>query len=254
MTGASSGIGLQYSRQLAARGYDILAVSNQKEQLDACALAIGREFGVKAVPLCLDLAEAGAAQNLFSYCNENGITVDVLINNAGVFIFNDIADTSPQRLETMTALHIGTVTMLCRLFGGRMKERGSGYILNMSSLSAWMAVPGIALYGATKAYIRNFSRALHHELKPFGVGVTAVCPGGVSTGLYGLAPRYQRLGVRFGVLCTPEKLAKKALQAMFARREMIVPGLLNKMLVPAMAVTPGFIIRAIKNRLSEYEH
>ena len=95
---------------------------------------------------------------------------------------------------------------------------------------------------------------MHHEMKPFGVGVTAVCPGGVSTGLYGLAPRYQRLGVRLGVLCTPERLVKRALRAMFARREIIVPGLMNKLFVPVMAVMPGFLIRALKNRLSEYEH
>lgn len=254
VTGASSGIGLEYARQLASMGYDLLAVSNQKEQLEACVCAIEKEFEIKAVPLCLDLAVADAAERLFSYCIENGITVDILINNAGVFIFNDIVDTSPQRLETMMVLHMNTVTMLCRLFGSGMKSRGRGYILNMSSLSAWMPVPGIALYGATKAYIRNFSRAMHHEMKPFGVGVTAVCPGGVSTGLYGLAPRYQRLGVRLGVLCTPERLVKKALRAMFARREIIVPGLMNKLFVPVMAVMPGFLIRALKNRLSEYEH
>lgn len=102
-------------------------LATRKNQLEACVCAIEKEFGIKAVPLCLDLAVADAAERLFSYCIENGITVDILINNAGVFIFNDIVDTSPQRLETMMVLHMNTVTMLCRLFGSGMKT-GEGDI------------------------------------------------------------------------------------------------------------------------------
>lgn len=129
--------------------------------------------------------------------------MEVLVNNAGVFFFDDLTETDSRRIERMIGLHVQTVTMLCRYFGAAMKARGKGYILNMSSMSAGMPFPGISVYAATKSYLKQFSKAIHNELYDYGVRVTAVCPGAVATDLYNLSGHYQRLGLRLGILMRP---------------------------------------------------
>ena len=175
VTGASSGIGLQYAIQLA-RDYhtDLLLVSNQEAELQQVAADLAAQYGVKTIPLYADLSKQDAAEHLYQYCRDNQLVVDILINNAGVFFFNPYCETSMKRIELMLNLHMITVAKLTRLFGEDMiarqltaeekvqticgKARRKGYILNMSSMSAWMAMPGIQTYNATKAFIYNFSK------------------------------------------------------------------------------------------------
>ena len=253
VTGASSGIGLEYARQLAAAGHPLVLVSNQQEALQAVAAELTARYGVEVEAIYMDLAVEDAARQLYDRLEARGTEIGILINNAGIFSFNDVVATPEKRVETMLDLHVYTGTMLCRLFGEAMCRRKQGYILNMSSLSAWMPVPGIALYSATKSYLRVFSRALAMEMRPYGVGVTVVCPGGVATDLYGLAPRLQRLGVRLGVLMTPEKLVKVALRRMFRQRKQVIPGWINRLMVPIIAVVPDGALAWVKGKLSRYE-
>ena len=160
VTGASSGIGLQYATQLA-RDYhtDLLLVSNQEEEQKQVAADLAAQYGVKTTALYADLSKQDAAEQLFAYCQENKLVVDILVNNAGVFFFNPYCETSMKRIDLILNLHMITVAKLCRLFGEEMmkreltaeeqtqkicgKSRKKGYILNMSSMSAWMAMPGI---------------------------------------------------------------------------------------------------------------
>ena len=160
VTGASSGIGLEYTRQLAARGANLVMVSIDREDLDREAKKIVDTSGVSVETICMDLAQPEAANKLYDHCRQKGIQIEILINNAGIFSFQEITRTDPKKIETMLQLHIGTVTRLSRLFAADMCNRKHGYILNMSSLSCWTPYPGIALYTATKAYIRVFTRAL----------------------------------------------------------------------------------------------
>ncbi|MDD4819602.1 MAG: SDR family NAD(P)-dependent oxidoreductase [Flavobacteriales bacterium] len=255
ITGGSSGIGLCYAHRLASLGYKLVIVSNQEDKIVPVAHELAYKYDVDVMPFYLDLAKKNSAEELFAYCKEKKVYVDVLINNAGVFFFNEIIDTSVQRIELMLNLHVLTTTKLCKYFAEDMKERKCrGFILNMSSLSAWTTVPGITMYEATKAYIKSFSKSLHHELKPYGIGVTVVCPGGVATGLYSLSSSYQKLGVCLGVLMKPQTLANRAVRAMFARRECVVPGLLNKIAIPVLGITPGWALRWVKKKVSKYEH
>ena len=222
VTGASSGIGLEYARQLA---------------------------GVSVETICMDLAQPEAANKLYDHCRQKGIQIEILINNAGIFSFQEITRTDPKKIETMLQLHIGTVTHLSRLFAADMCNRKHGYILNMSSLSCWTPYPGIALYTATKAYIRVFTRALGYELRDYGVVATVVCPGGVATGLYGLKPGLLKLGVRLGVLMTTERLVRKALKALFQGKKQLIPGVFNRLLIPLASVMPTSIRLFVKHRL-----
>lgn len=259
VTGASSGIGLQYATQLA-RDYhtDLLLVSNQEEELQRVADDLSAQYGVRAIAHYADLSLADAAENLHQYCRANNLQVDILINDAGVFFFNPYCETSMRRIELMLNLHVTTVAKLCRLFGEDMiqreltsdeqlqricgKPRKKGYILNMSSMSAWMAMPGIQTYNATKAFIYNFSKSLWYELKPKGVNITVMTPGAVDTSLFGLAPNLRRLAVNLRVSIPPEKLVKRALRSMFRGKKADMPGVINHLCTPILKHTPDWLV------------
>ena len=249
VTGASSGIGLEFARQLASRGASLFLVSIDREDLEREASKIVEEFGVAVESLCMDLARPEAADELHRYCREKDLQIDVLINNAGIFILREVTRTAPEKIDTMLRLHVGTVTRLSRLFAEDMCRRKQGYILNMSSLSCWTPYPGIALYTATKAYIRVFTRALAYELHDYGVKAMVVCPGGAATGLYGLPPHLLKLGVRLGVLMTPERLVRKSLRALFRGKKQLIPGLFNRILIPLAASMPTRVRLIVKHQL-----
>ena len=127
VTGASSGIGLQYARQLAGRGYALVIVSNEAERIVEVGEELQKEYNVKVIALYRDLSLPDAARELFTYCEENHLAIEVLINNAGVFFFNDVVEVETRRIELMLDLHVRTVTLMCHYFGGAMKKRGKGY-------------------------------------------------------------------------------------------------------------------------------
>ena len=271
VTGASSGIGLQYATQLA-RDYhcDLLLVSNQEKELEQVAKDLAAQYGVKTVARFADLSLNDAAENLHAWCKENGYLVDVLINNAGVFFFNPYCETSMKRIELMLQLHMITVAKMTRLFAADMIQRElteeeartricghkrmRGYILNMSSMSAWMAMPGIQTYNATKAFIYNFSKSLWYELKPKNVGITVMAPGAVDTGLFGLAPNLRKLAVALTVSIPPEKLVKRALKKLFRNKKADTPGVINWLSTPFLKHTPDWVLFFAQKHLAQFMH
>ncbi len=270
VTGASSGIGLQYATALA-RDYhtDLLLVSNQEQEQIEVAKQLAQTYGVKATPLYADLSEQDAAEKLHQYCVDNKIEVDILINNAGVFFFNPLTDTSMKRFELMLMLHVVTVAKLTRLFAEDMvkreltdeqkqervlgKPRRKGYILNMSSMSAWMAYPGIQTYNATKAFIYNFSKSIWYELYPQGVNITVMTPGAVDTALFGLAPNLRKLAVNLTVSIPPEKLVKRALKRMFQGKKADMPGVINHLSTPLLKHTPDWLVRLTYKFVGQFQ-
>ena len=270
ITGASSGIGLEYAKQLA-RDYhtDLLLVSNQEQEQKQVAADLASKYGVKAIALYADLSKQDAAEQLHQYCIDNNLVVDILVNNAGVFFFNPYCETSMKRIELILNLHMITVAKLCRLFGEDMinrqltdvemaqticgKLRKKGYILNMSSMSAWMAMPGIQSYNATKAFIYNFSKSLWYELKPKGVNITVMTPGAVDTALFGLAPHLRRLAVNLTVSIPPEKLVKRALKKMFRGKKADMPGVINHLCTPLLKHTPDWLIFLVMRFIGKYQ-
>lgn len=253
VTGASSGIGLEYAKALAEQGYDLLIVSNQEKEIKETAISLHRNWNVDVTPLYVDLTEENAVKDLVNYCHEHNLEVDVLVNNAGVFFFNELVKTDPRRIDIMLDLHVKTVTRMCRYFGEEMKNRGRGRIINMSSMSAWMTMPGINIYNATKAYILNFSRSLWYELKPHGVIVTAVCPGAVDTTLYGLSNYWRKVAVGLGVSMPPAKLVRKALKASKKGKKQTMPGWINHLFVPLIKHLPDWFVFAVIKRLKQFQ-
>jgi short-subunit dehydrogenase len=249
VTGGSSGIGLAISERLAQMGYNLLIVSVDRE-LEEVGANLQAEYGVVVRTLLLDLSRTEAAVELHDWCGASGIEPEIVVNNAGVFIYNDLIRTSTERIESIINLHVGTVAILSRLFAADMVARGRGRILNISSFAMWMPWPGLALYSATKSFIASYTRALAAELRGTGVTATTVMPAGVTTGLYGLSPKLQHIGRRFGVLLTPERTAELALAAMFAGRTRYIPGWFARLALPIVRILPDTLVRlARRNNL-----
>lgn len=255
ITGASSGVGKAYATILA-RDYkrDLLLVSNQEEALHEVADQLTAEYGVKAIPYYADLSKQEAAQEIYDWCSENGIEVDILINNAGMFFWQPLTEVPAQKVLTMLNLHMLTLTMLCRLFGEDMCRRRKGYILNMSSMTAWMSMPGIQCYNATKAYVLNFSKSLWYEMKPFGVKVTALTPGAIDTPLYGLDDKTRRRLVRLGISFSPERFAQIAIKRMLRGKKQAMPGWVNHLAVPLISHLPDWAVFFAMKRLPQYKN
>ena len=260
VTGGSSGIGEQYVLQLAAEGHNLFVVSNRDEdnrRVAAAAERVARDNGhtIQAVTLAIDLTEPTAAEQIFEFCVARSIEVDVLINNAGMLIFNQLEHTEPSRLDSIIALHCTAPTKLCRLFAPVMRERGGGHIVLMSSVTAWTPFPTISHYAATKAYLRSFGQSLWYELRDADISVTTVFPSAVDTPFYSLGDDARRWLRRLGIMLSAEEVARKALRAMHRGRRRSLPGVATKIeaaicaILPAWALLPILRIPAVKRIL-----
>ena len=262
ITGGSSGLGLEFARQLFARGYSLILVSNREDELASAAAELSAPHPEPSNPhpglvpgspsvttLCLDLARTNAADELYAWCSSQGILPDIIVNDAGMFFFKELTVEDLPRVQAMIDLHVVTVTRICILFGEAMKKRGSGRILNISSMCARIPAPGITIYSATKAYLRSLGRSLSYELKPHGVTVTTVCPAAVATPLYRLSERQMRAGIRLGLVRTPRWLVRRSLRALFRGRRVISPAFMNLWLPTLIALLPGPIIARLWKKL-----
>lgn len=242
ITGGGSGIGLEYARQLAALGYNLALVSNREEELKDAADELCSTYNVAVATLNANLAEHNAAKTVYDWCDGNGLEPEILINNAGMFFMEYLGQGNLDKASAMMALHIETTTQLCVLFGSGMKAKGHGHILNMGSMTAWVPAPGIAVYSASKAYLVSFGKGLSHELKPYGVTVTTVCPAAVDTGLYPLGEKLRTRLKRLGIIKSPEWLVRRALKGMFHGRRVMRPGPLNRLVPALVKLAPDTLI------------
>ncbi len=254
VTGAGSGIGRCYAQRLATLGYNLIIVGNQEPPLRTAAEEIARQAGVLVRPLALDLARIDAAEELYEAVAAAGIEIDVLINNAGIFSFCDVLSTDEERIERILLLHDMTATKLCRRYAARMIERGiRGYILNMSSYSLWMPFPGLAVYSASKAYLKAFSVAFSKEVEEHDIHITAICPAGVATDLYGLPPKLQRLGIRVGGLITADHCARRGLSALWRGVRCSVPDWWNRLWIPLLVSLPMWMLRPLRRYTMKFQ-
>lgn len=242
VTGASSGIGWQISEQLASQGCHIIAVSNQEAQLKELKLHLEQNHMIRVLTVHQNLARENAAHEIFDYCQAQKIEIDILINNAGMLLFGEMVDSDYGAVKSILQLHVNTPALLCRLFGSLMKEKGSGYILNVSSISAVMPFPTISVYGPTKTFLRYFTRAIRTELKPYGVHVSCLIPGTTDTPLNDPFDANMSLGRKIGIVKGPESVAKAGIRALFQNRPRCIPGLINKAIILLVPLMPQFIL------------
>ena len=248
VTGACSGIGLAMARQLAARGHPLVLVSDRADALRDVAAELRATHAIEVHAIVQDLAAAGAAEALVAEVDARGLTIDILINNAGMFFFGEAADADPARARAMLQLHVTTPSLLCTYFAARMRARGRGHIMIVSSISAWRSFPGISYYGSSKAYLRSFAQALRSELSVYGVTVTCLAPGATATGLYGSTGVPVATARRLGVMMDAEAVAAAGLRAMFRGEAECVPGILAREMAVASVWTPQPVIDWLRRR------
>ena len=250
VTGAASGMGRIYARRLAQRGYNLVLVDMNAAGLDETAAMIGED--VKVLSIVQDLSLMDAADRIYERTEAEKCEVEVLVNNAGVMFCQGLAETSEKMLNVIMMVHMNTPLMLCRKYVGAMKERGCGYILNISSLAAWMIWPGIGMYGCTKRFVRHYSRELRTECRKTGVSVTNAYFGAVDTPLVPLKESLRKLARILAVMIRPEKAVDRALKATFRRRRGVMPGLLNKIFLPLIVIVPDCLLGWIYRKAKPY--
>ena len=228
VTGAASGLGFELALLLAKDTYNLILIDIDSEKLHKAKTNILNNYDTKIDVIVKDLSKVNVAQEVYAKISNNQI--DVVVNNAGFGLFGTFYDTDWERESEMLHLHILTTTHLIKLILPDMVKRGSGKILNLSSLAAFQPGPLMALYYASKAYLLSFSQAISNELKGTGVSVTVLCPGPTKTGFQDVVSdggNENKIG--FNMAC-PKQVAAYGYKAMHKGKVVAVPGLFNKFL------------------------
>jgi uncharacterized protein len=233
VTGASGGLGLEFAKLLAADGYDVVLVARSGEKLEALAAELRANHGIDAETIAMDLSARDAAAQLFARVAD----CDVLINNAGFASNGRFDQLDPARIHDEMMLDVVTLTELTRLYLPKMRARGSGRIMNVASTAAFLPGPFMAVYYACKAYVLSFSQAIAEELRGTGVTVTCVCPGATETGFADRAQMHGTLLFRLPK-ADAAKVARAGHRAMMKGRDVVVPGLSNKIVAISPKITP----------------
>jgi len=248
VTGASSGIGWHITEELAKKGYNIIAVSNQPDRLEDLKNKLEHDFRINISIFNIDLAQDNSAHRVYDFCEQNNLEVEVLVNNAGTLYFGETLKIDHSGMKSILNLHMTTPAMLCRIFGEKMMERRKGFILNTSSISSVMPYPTISVYGPTKAFLRHFTRSLRTEVNKYNIKVTCLIPGATATGLYDPGKYDTPLKRALGIMKKPEDVAKAGIKTLFNNRAVCIPGILNKLIVFLFPLIPHSVIAAIYER------
>ena len=227
VTGASSGIGAAIADSLARRGHGLTLVARREDRLTELAAELGERHGVRAGVMSCDLSDAGARDALAAKLAEGGLDVEILVNNAGFGYAGDFVDAGRERQVEMMRVNCEAVVDLCGRYLPAMVERGRGAAINVASTAAFQPLPGSSTYSAGKAFVLNFTEALHQELKGTGVTVTALCPGPVRTEFVDAAGIERADSAPEFVWMSAEDVAEEAVKAAEAGKRAVVPGRLN---------------------------
>ncbi len=187
ITGASRGIGAEYARRLGAKGFSLLLIARDLDQLERITEEITSTHDVEVHAQCLDLSLAGAAHQLFAVARDCGKSVDILINNAGFGLYGEFVNMPLPHIQDMLQLHINAIVESTRLFLPSMIERQSGCIVNVASVAGFFPIPYMTEYSATKAFLISFSESLAEEVRESGVTIQACCPGYTKTDFHNTA-------------------------------------------------------------------
>jgi short-subunit dehydrogenase len=252
LTGASGGIGLEIARLLAARGHRLVLASRGAAKLREVADTLRRNHGIEVVTKAIDLSEDGAAQRLFDFTENARLRIDMLVNNAGFGMVEEHVAIDALRLHRMLQLNVVAVAELCHRYGAQMKQQRGGRILNIASAAAYQPTPYFAAYGASKAFVLNFSEALAKELEDFGVSVSCLSPGPTDTAFFDeVDPRRIAGGHHFGKTrrADPRTVAQAGVDLMLGGGLSQVVGPGNRALVFANRFTPRVVVAAVSKRL-----
>jgi short-subunit dehydrogenase len=246
VTGASSGIGSELARQLAAEGSDVVVVARTSAALETLAGDLREAHGVEVETLPADLTDPDDRTRVEARLRDLSAPVDLLVNNAGIGSTGPFVRQDPDRDHRQIQLNASAVVALSHAAVTGMVARGRGGILNVSSIAGFQPVPQMAVYAATKAFVTSFSEALHEELAGTGVYVTAVCPGFTRTNFVAAAEADEAAsGIPGLIWMDAGPVAAAGLRAVAANRATVVPGLRYKATSAATRLLPSGVTRRV---------
>ncbi|MBK7440381.1 MAG: SDR family oxidoreductase [Bacteroidetes bacterium] len=253
ITGASSGIGLEFAKIHAAKGGDLILVARSGDKLEQLKTDLINSHPIKVHIVVKDLGAPNAAQEVYDEVKKLNLQVDYLINNAGFGDFGLFLNTSWDKEQQMMQLNMIALSQLTKLFVKDMAARKSGKILNIASTASFQPGPTMAIYYATKAFVYYFSSALYNELKPYGISVTSFHPGPTKTGFQDAADMHSSRLLK--LVPVPEALpvAKKGYAAMMKGKRTATPGLINNIFQISSKLTPWGIIIPVTRYLQGSE-
>lgn len=244
VTGASSGIGVELARELVRRGHGVCLVARSTDKLEALAEKL-RTDSIRVEVLGVDLSDATARAALPDRVSELGLTVDVLVNNAGLSTLGRVSESDPAAELNVVEVDVAAVVDLCSRFLPGMVERHAGAILNVASTAAFQPLPGQAVYGAAKAFVLSYTRSLSGELRGSGVSVTALCPGPVDTGFgetAGFAKEDAESALPSFMWEDADAVARCGLDALAAGHTVAIPGVANRIVANFAHLTPKSLL------------
>ena len=252
VTGGTSGIGYELAKLLAADGYNLIIVARSQEELNKTANDLSNQFGVKVMPIPMDLFEPGAAFEIHDYVKSKGLQLDVLVNDAGQGQYGKFIDTDIKRELDIIQLNICSLVVLTKLFLKDMVMSGSGKILNLSSIAGKVPGPFQSVYHGTKAFVQSFTEAVREEVKDTGVTLTALLPGVTNTDFFSKADMLESKAVQDeDDMADPADVAKDGYEAMKNGDDMVVSGFKNKVQVAMSAVTPDSTLAKRMEKMQE---
>lgn len=237
VTGASSGIGREIARILAAHGAHLVVCARRRDRMEELGESLGRSHGVQVHIVEADLAAPGGASALIERVEALGFPIDVLVNNAGVGIHGAALEHEWGREERMLHLNVVALAQLTKHFARGMVTRGSGRILQVASTAAFQPCPSYAAYGATKSFVLHHGEALAEELRDTGVGVTVLCPGSTNTEFFGVSGN-ERSQIQISTSLDADVVARAAVDAMTRGKRVVVTGLTNRLSVWGLRLVP----------------
>jgi uncharacterized protein len=243
ITGASSGIGEGFARRLAADGHNLVLVARSEKALHELCDELMLKHDVMAHYVVLDLAEPNADLTLFKETERHDLEIDLLINNAGFGSVGDFAKLDLDHELQMIELNIAALVAITHAYLVKMRERGAGTIINVSSAAGFQPIPFMATYAATKAFVTSFSEAIAEENRPYGIQVLALCPGSTKTNFFAASKIERPIQVKGQQ--TVEDVVETAMRAMAAKRTKVVSGLANKIGAFLGKYVPTFISRRV---------
>lgn len=244
VTGATGGLGQEFCKLLAARGYSLIITGRDSAKLARLCQTVPKV----RLAFAGDLTDERSIRNLVARLKKLNIVPEVLVNNAGFGHYGMTLATESEESLRMIDLNVRVLTELTLEFARQMQQAQKGYILNVASIASFMPCPKLNVYAATKAYVLSFSEALHDELESSGVTVTALCPGPVKTGFWARAGVTEMESFNFTVMDS-RKVAEYGLKALFAKRAVATCGFTNKMLTVAAQLAPRFLTRMVSRAM-----
>ena len=241
ITGASSGIGLEFANQLNEFGAKLIITARNKDKLNELA---ENYQGATVIPG--DLSDKTFPFQLYNEIQSKGLDVDILINNAGFGSIGKLLKSDLETYESMVQVNITALTQLSHLFITDMAAKGKGGIINVASVAAFQPVPYMNVYSATKAYVKSFSLALHEEYKDKGIVVTAVCPGYTKTNFQNAA---KMSSDAVGIKMLPEDVVRQSLIAHKNGKNLVINGVINKIMAHSNRFLPSFLTLAVTRNL-----